>query len=116
MSGLPSDPPDGAPADGWVFVDADPAHVAKERARARELRKSAWWQRKTASGTCAYCGQTFAPRELTMDHVVPVARGGRSTRGNLVPACKQCNSDKKLLTPAERLLLAQKSGHAEEEE
>jgi 5-methylcytosine-specific restriction protein A len=30
-----------------------------------------------------------------MDHVVPLVRGGRSTRGNVVPACKTCNTDKK---------------------
>ncbi len=30
-----------------------------------------------------------------MDHLVPLARGGRSTKGNLVPACKECNTKKK---------------------
>jgi 5-methylcytosine-specific restriction endonuclease McrA len=30
-----------------------------------------------------------------MDHVVPLIRGGRSTKGNLVAACKECNSRKK---------------------
>ena len=47
-----------------------------------------------------------------MDHVVPVARGGRSTKGNVVASCKACNTAKKLLTPAERLLLVQKIGEA----
>jgi 5-methylcytosine-specific restriction endonuclease McrA len=45
-----------------------------------------------------------------MDHVVPVARGGRSTKGNVVASCKPCNTSKKLLTPAERLLLVQRAG------
>jgi 5-methylcytosine-specific restriction endonuclease McrA len=36
-----------------------------------------------------------------MDHIVPIARGGRSTKGNLVPACKQCNNKKKQLLPME---------------
>jgi 5-methylcytosine-specific restriction endonuclease McrA len=96
------------PPDDWVEIDADPAHIARERARARELRKSAFWQRKLQAGVCAYCGRSFPPKELTMDHVVPVARGGRSTRGNVVPACKACNNEKKLLTPAERLMLARR--------
>jgi 5-methylcytosine-specific restriction endonuclease McrA len=39
-----------------------------------------------------------------MDHIVPVARGGTSSRGNVAPACKACNNEKKLLTPAEMLL------------
>jgi hypothetical protein len=37
--------------------------------------------------------------------VVPVARGGRSVKGYVVPACKECNNKKKLLTPAEQLLM-----------
>jgi len=88
----------------WVDIDADPAHVARERARARELRQGRWWKNRLAAGLCAYCGGRFAPGELTMDHVVPIARGGRSARGNVVPACKPCNQEKKLLTPAERIL------------
>jgi 5-methylcytosine-specific restriction protein A len=39
--------------------------------------------------------------ELTMDHIVPIARGGRSTKGNVVPACKSCNTKKKQLLPME---------------
>ena len=88
------------------MLDADPTHVAREREKARELRKTAWWQRRVQKGVCAYCAGQFAPRELTMDHVVPVARGGRSTRGNVVAACKGCNNKKKLMTPAEQILFA----------
>jgi 5-methylcytosine-specific restriction endonuclease McrA len=36
-----------------------------------------------------------------MDHLVPLARGGKSTKGNVVPACKTCNSQKKQLLPME---------------
>ena len=45
------------------------------------------------------------PKGLTMDHVVPVARGGRSARGNVVAACQECNTRKKLMTPAEQLMM-----------
>jgi 5-methylcytosine-specific restriction protein A len=89
----------------WFELDADEAHVARERERARALRKTAWWQRRVQRGACAYCGRKVPPRELTMDHVVPIARGGRSTKGNVVAACKECNNRKKLMTPAEQLLL-----------
>ena len=51
-----------------------------------------------------YCGKTVPPAELTMDHVVPVARGGRSERGNVVPCCRACNASKSCLTPAEQIL------------
>jgi 5-methylcytosine-specific restriction protein A len=89
----------------WLIIDADPLHVAREREKARALRKTAWWQRRVQRGVCAYCSRSVRPAELTMDHVVPVARGGRSVRGNVVPSCKECNNQKKLLTPAEQLLM-----------
>lgn len=41
---------------------------------------------------CAYCHRE---RELHMDHVVPIAKGGRHAIGNLLPACQKCNSSKR---------------------
>ena len=104
--------PDDLETASWVEVDSDPTHVRREREKARQLRASAWWRRRLQRGICAYCGGKFAPTDLTMDHVVPIARGGRSTKGNVVASCKACNTRKKLLTPAERLLLVQKVGEA----
>jgi len=69
--------------------------IKRERAKARELRQSQWWKRRRGAGICHYCEKKVAPRELTMDHLVPLVRGGRSTKGNLVPACKDCNTKKK---------------------
>ena len=40
-------------------------------------------------------------RELTMDHVVPLARGGKTTKSNVVPCCKECNEQKLHLLPVE---------------
>lgn len=88
----------------WIEIPNDLKHVARERARARELRQSAWWKQLLADGVCHYCGRKFPPEELTMDHIVPVARGGKSTRGNVVAACRDCNQKKKYLTPVEMLL------------
>jgi 5-methylcytosine-specific restriction protein A len=97
------------PAMGdWFVLDIDPAHAAREREKARALRKTAWWQRRLQRGLCAYCEKPFKAAELTMDHVVPVARGGRSIKGNVVPACKECNNKKKLMTPAEQLMMTAK--------
>ena len=81
--------------------DLDEADIKKERHKAREIRSSQWWKRRCAKGVCYYCGKHVAPKELTMDHIVPVARGGRSTKGNLVAACKICNNKKKQLLPME---------------
>jgi 5-methylcytosine-specific restriction endonuclease McrA len=36
-----------------------------------------------------------------MDHLIPLSRGGYSTKENLVPCCKECNNRKKYLLPAE---------------
>jgi len=99
----------------WVEVQADPAHVRREREKARQLRSTAWWRRRLQRGVCAYCGATFAERDLTMDHVVPVARGGRSSRGNVVASCKPCNTRKKLLTPAEQALLVRQAASQADE-
>jgi len=88
----------------WIDIRKDGQHVAREREKARVLRKSAWWQQQVQAGVCHYCGKKAAAGALTMDHVVPVARGGVSTRGNVVPACEACNKSKKYLTPAERIL------------
>jgi 5-methylcytosine-specific restriction endonuclease McrA len=86
---------------GNFFVTADEDHVRREKTKARELRQTQWWKRKRSSGICYYCGGRFKPAELTMDHLVPVTRGGRSVQGNVVPACKECNTKKKYLLPME---------------
>lgn len=88
----------------WLEIKSDPAHSRREREKARELRNSTWWKNLLAQGICHYCHQHFSPEELTMDHIVPVARGGKSTRGNVVVCCKECNNRKKYLTPAEMIM------------
>jgi len=88
----------------WIEINKDPKHVARERTKAKELRKSLWWKEQLAQGVCYYCGAKFSPSELTMDHILPVVRGGKSVKSNCVPCCKKCNSDKKYLTPAEMIL------------
>lgn len=80
------------------FDDID---IKRERQKARDLRGSEWWKRRLAKGVCHYCNNRFAVADLTMDHIVPISRGGRSTRGNVVPACKPCNNKKKYLLPME---------------
>ena len=88
----------------WIHIEKDPIHVAREKLNAQEIRKSQWWKTKISQGICHYCQTKFLPDDLTMDHVVPLARGGRSTKGNVVPCCKACNNKKKYLTPAEIIL------------
>ena len=83
------------------FSDVPEEQLRRERQKARELRKSQWWRNRIAAGECYYCGHNFTAAELTLDHIVPLVRGGRSTRGNCVPACKECNTRKRDLLPTE---------------
>jgi len=85
----------------FFITEISEQQVRQEKDKARELRKSRWWSIRIAQGVCHYCGKNFPPEELTMDHVIPVIRGGKSSRGNIVPACKGCNNSKKYLLPME---------------
>lgn len=88
----------------WFDMRVDAAKVRKERAKARELRRSQWWLNLISKGECYYCHGKFPPAELTLDHKIPLSRGGKTTRGNCVPCCKNCNNEKKSYTPVERIL------------
>jgi len=50
---------------------------------------------------CQYCGGRFAVERLTFDHVVPRARGGRTSWDNVVTACEPCNLSKGHRMPGE---------------
>lgn len=49
--------------------------------------------------TCVYCGKYSI--KLTIDHVIPRSRGGKSTYDNMVTACNNCNTKKGSKTPEE---------------
>jgi 5-methylcytosine-specific restriction endonuclease McrA len=49
--------------------------------------------------SCAYCGRKM--ERPTMDHVIPLSRGGAHSKDNIVPACRHCNSSKRSRTPQE---------------
>lgn len=81
--------------------DLDEARIKSERNKARELRASQWWQRRCAKGRCHWCDRATPAQELTMDHIIPISRGGQSIKSNVVPSCKECNNKKKQLLPME---------------
>jgi len=83
------------------FISADENHIKREKTKAREIRDSQWWKRKRSTGICSYCNGKFKPSDLTMDHLIPIVRGGKSVHGNIVPTCKECNNKKKYLLPTE---------------
>ena len=47
---------------------------------------------KRAKGRCYYCKRK---RKLTLDHVIPLSKGGKHDKSNVVPACGPCNSIKR---------------------
>lgn len=85
----------------YFITEISEQQIRHEKDKARELRKSRWWHNRIAQGLCHYCGKICLAEELTLDHIVPIIRGGKSIRGNIVPACKECNNRKKYLLPME---------------
>lgn len=51
------------------------------------------------AGQCTYCADGFVP--MTVDHIVPISRGGTDSRSNLTAACWRCNFEKLDFTPDE---------------
>jgi len=84
--------------------------IRAERNKAREIRQSQWWRNKLGNGKCYYCEQLFHPDDLSMDHKTPIIRGGRSTRNNVVPCCKDCNNEKKYHLLGEWIAKRQEEG------
>ncbi len=55
--------------------------------------------------TCQYCMLPVVKKELTVDHIVPLSKGGKSNFENVVAACKPCNHGKgDKLTPRPRTM------------
>ncbi len=79
-------------------------HTSQERTKARLLRKTQWWLNRVNVGTCYYCEEKFEKKDLTMDHKIPISRGGKSTKSNTVIACKTCNVLKRSKTPVDMTL------------
>lgn len=76
------------------------ARAASERRRALKkecegkFTEKEWLAMLVETGyRCVYCG--LHSNTLTMEHVIPLTKGGRHDASNIVPACKRCNSRKK---------------------
>lgn len=80
----------------WSHLNRE-RKAAYQRPRSANLSAAQWTDADVAQvrtlleGECAYCG---ANGKLTLDHVIPLARGGSHRLENLVAACKSCNSRK----------------------
>jgi 5-methylcytosine-specific restriction enzyme A len=93
-------------ATGRYLLDpahTDPARLKRERQAAKDYKKTPDWKQKIAKGMCHHCGDIFDPKDLTLDHLMPLARGGSTHPSNCVPACRSCNQAKKLESPLDSL-------------
>lgn len=86
------------------YIPASPEHIKREKAKARELRQSQWWRQQIGPGICYHCQKKMKPQELSMDHLIPIGRGGKTSKKNCVPSCKECNSKKGALTKFEMVM------------
>jgi 5-methylcytosine-specific restriction endonuclease McrA len=82
----------------WKRNNKDKVAIQSEKRRARLLRAegtftSDEWNiiKKAYNFTCAYCGEE---KKLSMDHVIPLSKGGKHAMCNIVPSCISCNSRK----------------------
>lgn len=78
-----------------AFLNRMTQHRRRARLRAADagVIDQTTWRKVVADfdGLCAYCRRRPG---ITVDHVIPLVRGGKHELSNLVPACKRCNSSK----------------------
>lgn len=65
-------------------------------------RRLTKWERvevyQKMGGHCAYCGCELKYKDMQVDHVIALRRGGKDTLDNMLPACRSCNHYKDTLT------------------
>ena len=88
----------------WLASHPETKRALHQRRRARlagvptTLSTGQWEAIKAQyKGRCAYCGKK--PKVLTQDHLVPISKNGAHALGNVVPACRSCNSKKGTKAP-----------------
>lgn len=84
------------------------AHRRHQHARRASITQTSTGQvtQEVARGlyartTCHYCQKFVLPMHRTIDHKIPLSRGGRHDPSNLTMACGRCNSRKRSLTESE---------------
>jgi 5-methylcytosine-specific restriction endonuclease McrA len=90
--------------------NADKSH--RRRARARGVYSEAINKEeliKVRSGCCVFCG---SKEDITVDHIIPISRGGPHVLSNLQPLCMSCNCAKRDMTMDEFITKQQESRSA----
>ena len=96
------------PQDDLVMTPGRPIRIPRvillknyDRLPRREVKFSRHNIYLRDGNRCQYCGHKFASSDLSLDHVIPLSRGGTSAWENVVCACLKCNVRKGNRTPAE---------------
>jgi len=77
----------------WERILLERERQAKKRGAPGALTKQEWMEiLERHEYRCAYCGRNDV--KMTMDHIVPLSRGGQHVASNVVPACRTCNTSK----------------------
>lgn len=79
-------------------VEDTPSNKSKRIKFSKEMRKEVY---RKSEGKCLLCGKFVDYDDFTVDHIVPLAKGGTNDVSNLQCACKRCNSIKQDILPDE---------------
>jgi 5-methylcytosine-specific restriction endonuclease McrA len=85
----------------YIRVPRVIAMTKYDRVPRKEMKFSRYGIYARDGSKCQFCGKKLPSSELSLDHVVPLSRGGLSTWENVVAACVRCNTRKADRTPAE---------------
>lgn len=78
--------------------DKELTRLATRRALLRDTPELREFISQMLKQPCVYCGST---ERISIDHVVPLSRGGKHEASNLAPACLPCNASKNNRLPSE---------------
>lgn len=67
-----------------------------------------WHPKHTGRRPCRYCGDMITRKEATVDHIIPLSKGGSNDKANLVICCLRCNKKKGDVMP--QMLLSRLAG------
>ena len=99
----------------WYQKDTYSAHnSAKGYGVVSDLTSEQWLKKVEEHGyKCYLCGKKLSincsqENTITLEHIVPLSRGGKNTKDNVAPACAVCNYAKRALTLEEFIAMAKK--------